>query len=124
MLLLGGSVMTLAWIMLALSRDQQASWMAPLAAVQISWMLHLGTLPRGPLRIAITVGSVLLISLLAHWCIIAGRVGMMVGLDLFSSAARLGPHLAWTYAQLFNGLIDLLWIAAALATGWWLARSR
>lgn len=124
MLLLGASVMTLAWVVLALGNDRQASWMAVLAAIQMSWMLHLGTLPRSGLRVAITLASVVMVCLLANWGIIAGRVGMMMGLDLFSSAQRLGPHLAWTYATLFNGPADVCWIIAALLTGWWLARPR
>lgn len=124
MLLLGASVMTLAWIVLALGNDRQASWMAVLAAIQLSWMLHLGTLPRSGLRVAITLASIATVCLLANWGIIAGRVGMMMGLDLVSSAQRLGPHLAWTYTTLFNGVTDLCWIIAALFTGWWLARPR
>lgn len=122
MLLLGGSVATLAWIVLALGNDRQSSWMAVVAALQVSWMLHLGTLPRGRLRLAITLASVLAIIVLANWGIIAGRIGMMMGLDLVLSAQRLGPHLAWTYASLFNGLVDVLWLLAALFTGYWLAR--
>lgn len=122
MLLLGGSVATLAWIVLALGNDRQSSWMAVVAALQVSWMLHLGTLPRGRLRLAITLASVLAIIVLANWGIIAGRIGMMMGLDLVLSAQRLGPHLAWTYASLFNGLVDVLWLLAALLTGYWLAR--
>ena len=58
MLLLGGSVMTLAWVVLALGNDRQASWMAVLTAIQLSWMLQLGTLPRGRLRIIVTLASV------------------------------------------------------------------
>lgn len=122
MLLLGSSVATLAWIVLALGNDRQSSWMAVVAALQVSWMLHLGTLPRGRLRLAITLASVLAIIVLANWGIIAGRIGMMMGLDLVLSAQRLGPHLAWTYASLFNGLVDVLWLLAALLTGYWLAR--
>ena len=122
MLLLGSSVATLAWIVLALGNDRQSSWMAVVAALQVSWMLHLGTLPRGRLRLAITLASVLAIIVLANWGIIAGRIGMMMGLDLVLSAQRLGPHLAWTYASLFNGLTDVLWLLAALFTGYWLAR--
>ena len=124
MLLLGGSVMTLAWVVLALGNDRQASWMAVLTAIQLSWMLQLGTLPRGRLRIIVTLASVVAACLLANWGIIAGRIGMMMGLDLFASASRLGLHLAWTYARLFNGIGDVLWILAALAIGWWLARPR
>jgi len=122
MLLLGASVMTLAWVVLALGNGQQYSWMAVACALQISWMLHLGTLPRGRLRLLVTLSSLVVIYLLANWGIIAGRLGMMMGLDLFISAQRLGPHLAWTYAGLFNGLADLCWMAAGLLAGSWLAR--
>ena len=124
LLLLGGSVATLAWIVLALGNERQSSWMAVVAALQVTWMLHLGTLPRGRMRLAITLASIVLICLLANWGIIAGRIGMMMGLDLLLSAQRLGPHLAWTYANLFNGLGDICWILASLLIGTWLARPR
>lgn len=124
MLLMGSALAVLAWVVVALASGRQAGWMAVVAALEVSWMLQLGTLRRGPLRLLVTLASVLAIAVAANWGIVAGHIGAMMGLGLFDSASRLGPHLAWTYAGLLNSRLDMAWLAAALMLGAWLATAR
>ena len=124
MLLMGSAVAVLAWIVLALATGRQVGWMAVITALEVSWMLQLGTLRRGPLRLAVTLASVLLVAAVANWGIVAGHIGAMMGLELMESGRRLGPHLAWTYAGLLNSWLDLAWLAAPLLLGTWLATGK
>ena len=124
MLLMGSALAALAWVVLALATGRQAGWMAVVAALEVSWMLHLGTLRRGPLRLAVTLAGILAVTIAANWGIVAGHIGAMMGLGLLDSAGRLGPHLAWTYARLLNSTADLAWLAAALLLGSWLAMGK
>lgn len=122
MLLLGSSVVTVAWVVLALSTGRQSGWMALVAAAEAAWMLRLGTLPAGKTRVIITLLAVLGITIAANWGIVAAHIGSMMGLALVDSAQRLGPHLAWTYAGLLNGPTEWLYLGLALLLGWRLAR--
>ena len=45
-----------------------------------------------------------------------------MGLKPWESITRLGPDHAWTLAQLANGPMDLVWMAAALVAAAWVAR--
>ena len=48
MLLLGVVTAMLAWLFIALLSGRQAGWMAVLAALDIAFMLRLGTFRAGP----------------------------------------------------------------------------
>lgn len=122
MLLLGSTVITVAWVVLALASGRQSGWMAIVAAAEAAWMLRLGTLQRGPLRVALTLLAVLVITVAANWGIVAAHIGSMMGLAILDSAQRLGPHLAWTYSGLLNGGLEWLYLCLALLLGWRLAR--
>jgi hypothetical protein len=122
MLLLGSTVITVAWVVLALATGRQSGWMAIVAAAEAAWMLRMGTLARGPLRVALTLLAVVAVTVAANWGIVAAHIGSMMGLGILDSAQRLGPHLAWTYAGLLNGGIEWLYLCIALVLGWRLAR--
>ncbi|WP_108780238.1 hypothetical protein, partial [Xanthomonas fragariae] len=58
----------------------------------------------------------------ANWGIASAQLGGSLGLDLSSSAQKMGTGLAWTLLQLANNGFDLLCYAAALLLAWWAAR--
>lgn len=114
LLLLGIGGFAAIWVVLAWSNDAQLSWMAPLGALDIAWMLRLGGWPRGLRRALLGTAATALIVLVANWWIIAAQLGVGLGLEPWDSALRLGLHHAWTLAQLANGPLDLVWIVAGL----------
>lgn len=122
LLLMGSVTLTIAWVMVALTTGTQAGWMAILAGLEAAWMLRLGTLRAGPMRIALALIATVLIALAAHWGIIAAHLGGPLGLGIWESALRLGPHLAWTMAGLANGWVELAWLCAGMVAAWRLAR--
>jgi len=122
MLLLGAATALLAWVYVALMRGSQSSWMAVAIALELAFMLRLGTLPAGRLRIALVVGGTLLLTALAWWCIASAWLGSSMGLAAWDSALRMGPHLAWTLIGLANSPMDWIWVVLALAVGYLAAR--
>lgn len=122
LLLLGCITALIAWMLIALALGNQAGWMAVLVALEIVWMLRLGTLGAGPLRIGIAVVATALIIVGANWGIASAQLGNALGLDPWTSAQKMGTGLAWTLLQLANNGFDLLCYAAALVLAWWAAR--
>ncbi|WAT14375.1 hypothetical protein [Xanthomonas fragariae] len=122
LLLLGCVTALIAWMLIALTLGNQAGWMAVLAALEIVWMLRLGTLAAGPLRIGVALGATALTIVGANWGIASAQLGGSLGLDLSTSAQKMGTGLAWTLLQLANTGFDLLCYAAALLLAWWAAR--
>lgn len=122
MLLLGLLVAPLAWMVLALMTGRQVGWMAVVSALELVFMLRLGTLGPGRLRIALVVLGTLLVAALANWAIASAWMGGSIGLDLWDATTRMGPHLAWTLINLANGAMEWLWLAVAVVVGAWLAR--
>lgn len=114
LLLLGVAGFAAAWIALGMLSDRQSSWMAPLAALDAALLLRLGGMPPGWRRAAWAVAATVATVMLANWGIAAAQLGVSLGLLPLDSALKLGPHLAWTLAQLANGPADLAWIALAL----------
>lgn len=104
-----------AWILVALASGRQSSWMAVVAAVDAAVLLRMARAPAGPRRAMAGAVATLATIALANWGIAAGEIGRSVGMLPWASAARLGPHYAWTLAELANGTIDRLWLAAAVA---------
>lgn len=103
-----------AWVALAWSSGSQASWMALLAALDVAWVLRLLNWPAGRGRAVVGIVATVAMVVATHWWIIAAHLGAAFGLPPWESAARLGLHHAWLMAQLANGPLDLLAIAAAL----------
>jgi hypothetical protein len=121
-LLIGVVTATLAWLFIALLSGRQSGWMAVLAALELGFMLRLGKLHAGPLRVGITLAGTLLVALAANWGIASAYLGGSLGLDPWNSALRMGPFMAFTLLQLANGAAELLWLGVALVVGWWVAR--
>ncbi|WP_421570850.1 hypothetical protein [Stenotrophomonas sp. PD6] len=122
LLLIGVVTATLAWLFIALLSGRQSGWMAVLVALELGFMLRLGSLRAGPLRVGITLAGTLLVALAANWGIASAYLGGSLGLDPWNSALRMGPFMAFTLLQLANGAAELLWLGVALVVGWWVAR--
>ncbi|MBT2767964.1 hypothetical protein J7J08_09990 [Stenotrophomonas sp. ISL-67] len=120
--LLGIVTATLAWLVIALLSSRQAGWMAVLAALELGFMLRLGKLRGGPLRVTLTLLGTLLVAAAANWGIASAYLGGSLGLDPWDSALRMGPFMAFTLVQLANGVAEWLWLGVALVVGWWIAR--
>jgi len=122
MLLLGLLVAPMAWVLLALMTGRQVGWMAVVTALELVFMLRLGTLGPGPLRIALVVLGTLLVSAVAYWSIASAWMGGSIGLNPMDASLRMGPHLAWTLTNLANGAMEWIWLAVGVVVGAWLAR--
>ena len=122
MLLLGLLVAPMAWVLLALMTGRQAGWMAVVTALELVFMLRLGTLGPGRMRIALVVLGTLLVSAVAYWSIASAWMGGSIGLNPMDAALRMGPHLAWTLITLANGAMEWIWLAVGVVVGAWLAR--
>jgi hypothetical protein len=122
LLLLGGATAVIAWMLVALGTGSQAGWMAVLAALEIVWMLRLGTLRAGRLRTGVALVATLLVIIASNWGIASAQIGAVMGLDPWSSALKMGTGLAWTLLSLANSGLDWACYAAALLLAWLLAR--
>lgn len=111
---LGSCGFAAAWVLLAIARDRQCSWMAMFAAIDAVLLLRLARMPAGALRMLAALAATSLSIVLANWGIAAAQVGKLVGLLPWESASRLGLRYAWTLAGLANQPADLAWLAAAL----------
>lgn len=111
-----------AWVLLARLLQSQASWLAPLAALDVVWMMQLGRVRSGWPRITLSMISTLWIIALANWGIAATEIGRSMGLLPWESALRLGPDYAWELIQLANTHADLAWYAVGLVLVGVLAR--
>ncbi|MCC8624992.1 hypothetical protein [Xanthomonas vesicatoria] len=122
LLLLGSVTALIAWLLIALALGNQAGWMAVLVALEVAWMLRLGTMRAGRLRIGVAVATTALVIVGANWGIASAQLGGSLGLDPWTSAQKMGPRLAWTLLQLANNAFDLLCYVAAVVVAWWAAR--
>ncbi len=122
LLLLGSVTVTVAWVLVALNTRGMAAPMALAAGLETAWMLRLGTLRGGPLRITLAITATLLVTLASYWVIVAAHMGGMMGLDPLQSSLRMGPRLAWTMVSLASSPFDLLWLLGGLLLAWRLAR--
>lgn len=102
------------WVLAALAFDRQLGWMAVIGALDIAWMLRLGGWRPGWKRGVAGAAATALILVVANWGIVAGQLSGPFGLDLLSSAGKLGPNLFLTLFQLASSGLDLIFMAVAL----------
>ena len=114
LLLIGGMGFAAAWVLAAGTLETHAAWLAPLAAVDAVWMLHLGRMPAGPKRAMLAVAGTLATILLANWGIAAMEIGRSMGLLPWESALRLGSSYAWELIRRANNTVELGWYALAV----------
>ncbi|MGV8942685.1 hypothetical protein [Thermomonas sp.] len=112
--LLGCLGFAAAWVLLARVLQSQVSWLAPLAALDVVWMLHLGRIRPGWPRTVLAMMSTVAIIILANWGIAATEIGRSMGLLPWESALRLGPDYARELIQLANSRLDLIWYASGI----------
>ncbi|MEO6155799.1 MAG: hypothetical protein ABIP16_08755 [Thermomonas sp.] len=113
--LLGCLGFAAAWMLLARLLQSQASWLAPLAALDVVWMLRLGGIRPGWTRTGLAIAMTCAVIVLANWGIAATEIGRSMGMLPWESALRLGLHYAWQLIQLANTRADLVWYAAGVA---------
>ncbi len=114
LLLLGCVTAVIAWLLIALATGRQAGWVAVPAALEVVWMLRLGTLPRGRLRPLVAVLTTAAIIVAANWGIASAQIGAVMGLDPWASSQKMSLGFAWTLSALANHGFDLFCYAAAL----------
>ena len=114
MLFLGGILLALLWMLLALYLGRPCGWMAMASALASALMLRLGGMPRGWPRVVLAVLGTLLTIALVNWGIAAAQIGASLGLNPWDSALKLGMDYAWTLAKLANPMADRLWMGLAL----------
>ena len=124
LLVLGCLGFAAAWVLLARFLESQVSWLAPLAALDVIWMLQLGRIRPGWPRTLLAVGSTVAIIALANWGIAATEIGRSMGLLPWESALRLGPDYARELIVLANRRADLVWYAIAVVLAGVFARRR
>ena len=103
-----------AWAAVAMLSGAQCAWMAPLAALDVAWLLRLGGARPGMARMGLGLAGTAASIVLANWSIIAAQLAGVMGLGFLDSALRVGPSLAGTLAGLANGTAELAWMGAAL----------
>ena len=111
-----------AWILLARFLQSQASWLAPVAALDMAWMLHLARIKPGGTRVAIAMVATVVVIAIANWGIAATEIGRAMGLLPWESGLRLGRDYAWELIQLANTRVDMAWYAVGVMLAGWLAR--
>lgn len=114
MMLFGGSLLALLWMLLALYLGRPCGWMAVAGALASALMLRLGGMPRGWPRAGLAVLGTLLTIALVNWGIAAAQIGSSLGLDPWDSALKMGSDYAWTLAKLANQMTDRAWMGLAL----------
>jgi hypothetical protein len=122
LLLVGCVTAIISWLLIALRSGSQASWMAPLSALEIVWMLRLGSLPRSHLRISLAVLATVAVILATNLGIAAGQIGAGLGLDPWTSATKLGAQHARTLLSLANDGYDIICYVIAVLLALWSSR--
>lgn len=115
LLALGAAGFASAWMLVALRFDRQLAWLAPLAAADMVLLLSVSRWPAGRSRAATALLATLATTGLTVFGIVAGQVGMGMGLRPWESALKLGPSYAWELARLATRPGDLAWYALGIA---------
>ena len=103
-----------AWVAVGALSGSSLSWLALVAALDVVLLLRLAHAPPGRGRVLVAVASTFVIVAAAQWLLAATRIGALVGLEPFASAARLGPALGWQVVKLSLGRVDWVLLLASL----------
>ena len=121
-LLVGVLGATAMWVGVHLLLGTMAAWMAPLAALDMAWMLRLGAAPAGRTRALLATAATAIAVGLSLWVVAATQIGRLLGLSPLESAQRLGPVLFGELLRHGTDGWDLLFLAVALPLAWRLGR--
>lgn len=123
LLMLTGCVcLVVLWTVLALYHGRMDGWVAVAAAGYAALALRLGGAPRGGWRGMLALAGTLATVLAAGWLIVAGQIGLQLGLYPWDSALKLGPGLAVNLLRLLGTPADLAFAALAVLGAPLLAR--
>ena len=119
LLALGLLGFTAFWVLTALAFDIVGAWLAPLAALDMVWLLAVAGWRAGPARALLAAAATALVVALANYGIAAGQIGQAFDQRPWESALHMGPWFAWQLARLANGPLQagLYLLALALALG-------
>lgn len=112
------------WVALYLVFGTVVAWMAPLAALDMAWMLRLAAAPAGRARAALATVATAVAIVLSLWMVAATQIGRLLGLTPLESAQRLGPVLFGELVRHGTSGWDVALLAVALPLAWWLGRGR
>ena len=116
--------MSAVWVAIAILSDRSCSWLALVAAVDMSLLLRLTNAPPGRLRMVVAVLATALAVALSQWLIVATHLGLALGLEPLASSLRLGPALAWQLGKLSLDRVDWILLLASLPLAAILTQSR
>ena len=109
---------TAAWVALHLLLGTMVAWMAPLAALDMAWMLRLAAAPAGRARAVVATAATAVAIALSLWMVAATQIGRLLGLTPLESAQRLGPVLFGELVRHGTDAWDLAFLALALPIAW------
>jgi hypothetical protein len=102
------------WVAFAELSGSPCSWLALVAAADMAVLLRLTHAPASRTRMLVAALATALAIVLAHWMMVAIRMGGLIGLTPLDSALRLGPSLAWQLAKLALDRVDWVLLFASL----------
>jgi hypothetical protein len=111
-----------AWVGLHLLLGTMVAWMAPLAALDMAWMLRLAAAPAGRARAALAATATGIAIAASLWMVAATQIGRLLGLSPLESAQRLGPVLFGELVRHGTDGWDIAFLAIALPLAWRLGR--
>ena len=113
---------TAIWVALHLLLGTMAAWMAPLAALDMAWMLRLAAAPAGRTRAALATAATAVTIVLSLWMVVASQIGRLLGLSPLESAQRLGPVLFGELVRHGTDGWDVAFLLIAVPLAWRLGR--
>ena len=113
-LLLAAAGCAAAWVILAITQQEQLAFLALVAALDAILVTRLLRVPRGGLRALLAVATTALCIAISNWWIAAVGLGAALGFSPWDALQRTGPALAWTLSAMANNAADWAWYVAAL----------
>lgn len=110
------------WMGLGLYFSGLCGWMLVIVSMDAALVMRLAGVPRGGRRLLLVAALALVTAVLAAVLLTASQVGLSMGLPPQEAVQRISPGLISLFLQSQLGPLDVLWLLAALAVGWWLGR--